>query len=80
MSIEGTLRAHPRVALVATILLLLAAATVAIFAGCAVDNDGGIRPNGNLAADCKGCHTDKEMLIATAAPDTSTGSESSGEG
>jgi|APLow6443716910_1056828.scaffolds.fasta_scaffold308258_2 hypothetical protein len=62
------------------VLFLLVVAALAIFAGCAVDNDGGTRPITGLAADCKGCHTDKDMLVASAAPDTSTGSESSGEG
>lgn len=80
MSILGNCRARHLVASTTLFLLLLVAAAVAIFAGCAVDNDGGPRPITGLAADCKGCHTDKDMLIATAAPDTSSGTEPSGEG
>ncbi len=62
-------------------LLVVLVAVLALFAGCAKDNDGGLRPHGDgLVANCEGCHSDKDMLIATAEPDTATVPESSGEG
>jgi len=63
------------------VLFFLVAALLALLAGCS-SNDGGTRPKTaeTLTADCVGCHTDRDMLEATAAPAPPTSTEGSGEG
>ena len=49
--------------------------------GCADEKDGpdsGVLPEGPMLATCEGCHTNSEMLIATAKEDEIV--ESEGEG
>ena len=52
-----------------------------LLAGCS-DDDGpsGVIEDTATKSDCQGCHLDKEMLIATAAPDTLPPPEDGGAG
>lgn len=60
-------------------LLFLLPILLLLLIGCG-DNDDG---TGVVAAtdrgDCVGCHTSKDMLVATTAPDTSSGGDETGE-
>lgn len=69
-------------AVVARLGAVILAAMIVWVAGCAVDNDDGLGPNppGSTTGTCKDCHMSKEMLVATAAPDTTPPAEDPGEG
>jgi hypothetical protein len=55
--------------------------TLVVALGCAKDNTStGPDDQGSPVADCEGCHTSREMLINSAAPDTTTPPGDSGEG
>jgi hypothetical protein len=55
--------------------------TLLVSLGCAKDNADSTGPETTGAvADCEGCHTSKDMLITSAAPDTTTPPENPGAG
>ncbi len=64
------------------LLPILLAAVVGFVTGCSDSSDGPSGPDGNTVqkSDCAGCHLDKDMLIATASPDTLPPPEDSGAG
>lgn len=62
-------------------LAIFAALVFAVLIGCSEESDVGITdPGGGGGTDCVGCHTDREALLATADPDTTTPGEDPGEG
>ncbi|MBK6911423.1 MAG: hypothetical protein IPK53_11915 [bacterium] len=62
------------------LILALVISLVWLTTGCEDDEDNATTQPSASTADCYGCHTNQEMLEATAAPDTSEAPENPGEG
>lgn len=59
-------------------LLFLAILALALWQGCAEEK--ATNPDNVVSDQCTACHTSKDRLIATAAPDTTPPPENPGEG
>ena len=61
-------------------ILLLLTVIVALVAGCASEKPGGPTTLAGGQTGCVACHTNQQSLIATASEDTTSSTETPGEG